>query len=389
MHLEFSQGTGCQGRQLVILFWCQGSCWGRESVVAHPTQLWLSAMFIDQAVISVQAGKGGDGCVSFYRARALPKGGPDGGDGGDGGSLIAKSDENVNTLLDFRGVHHWSAQKGGAGQGKQRHGKNGEDCTLLLPSGTLIFNEETGELIHDLKPDEEFVLIAGGKGGFGNEHFKSSTNQAPRKATPGGEGLSLTLRLELELIADVGIVGLPNASKSTLLSAQTRAAPKVADYPFTTLSPQLGIAELDSSRRLVLADIPGLIEGAADGAGLGHDFLRHIERTSVLVHVLDVVPVDGSDPARNYEMIRQELEGYSPLLAQKPEILALNKMDLLPDDVARLETMNRIKAALELNHGHRVVGISGATGLGLKELLESMWDLVHPRREPADGWPKR
>lgn len=353
------------------------------------TPLLLSAMFIDEAVISVRGGKGGDGCVSFYRARGLPKGGPDGGDGGNGGSIIVRADENVHTLLDFRGTHHWAAKNGGHGLGSQCYGRGAEDRILFLPAGTLIFNDSTGELIHDLGRGEELVLAAGGKGGFGNEHFKSATNQAPRKATPGGEGQELTLRLELKLIADVGLVGLPNAGKSTLLSSSTRATPKVADYPFTTLSPQLGIAEVDSSRRLVLADIPGLIEGAADGAGLGHDFLKHIERTSVLVHVLDVMPIDGSDPATNYEMIRQELEGYSSLLAQKPEILALNKMDLLPDDAARLEAMNEIKAALEMSHGQKVVCISGATGLGVRELLADVWEMVHPKQGAMDGWPNR
>ncbi|MDX1564476.1 MAG: Obg family GTPase CgtA, partial [Phycisphaeraceae bacterium] len=261
-------------------------------------------MLIDQAIIHVRGGKGGDGCVSFRREKFVPKGGPDGGDGGDGGSVWLCASRSVDTLLDFAGKHHWHAEDGAYGMGHDRHGKNGGDLQVELPPGTLVYDQDSGELLADLnEPDMRLKIAAGGRGGRGNASYKSSVNQAPRQHTPGEPGEERTLRLELKLIADVGLVGMPNAGKSTLLSRCSAAHPKVADYPFTTLQPQLGISELSGHRRLVLADIPGLIEGAAEGAGLGHDFLRHIERTRILVHVLEIEPSDGSDPIGNHRTI--------------------------------------------------------------------------------------
>src|SRR5947208_3454548 len=292
-------------------------------------------MFVDEATIHVKAGDGGNGCVSFRREKYIPKGGPDGGDGGDGGSVVFVADANKNTLLDFAGRHHWRAEKGQAGMGKKMYGKGGEDLVILVPPGTVVFDTEKQVMLADLEsPGRRVVIAKGGKGGRGNWHFRSSTNQTPRYAEPGTDGQERNLRLELKLIADVGLVGMPNAGKSTLLRAISAARPKVADYPFTTLDPQLGIVELLPDRRIVVADIPGLIEGARHGAGLGHNFLRHIERTTAIVHLLDLFPMDGSDPAENYRKIRRELEAFSPTLAQKREVVAANKMDLAVDNDA-------------------------------------------------------
>jgi GTP-binding protein len=343
-------------------------------------------MFVDRAIITVRAGRGGSGKVSFRREKAEPKGGPNGGDGGDGGSVVLKAEEGMSTLYDFRGNPLWLAKDGEGGGLKQCHGKNALDLVIKLPPGTLVFNHDTGELMHDLRPGEELVIAQGGRGGFGNEHFKSSTNQTPRKATPGEPGQEFQLRLELKLIADVGLIGKPNAGKSTLLAALTRATPKIAPYPFTTLAPQLGIAEVDATRRIVLADIPGLIEGAARGAGLGHDFLRHVERTRVLVHLLDIRPEDQSDPAENYRMIRRELAAYSPALADKPELVVLNKLDLLSSDSERTSAVKKVCADLELRAGKDVLAISGATREGLRPLLERVWLMVHPKNEAVEGW---
>lgn len=343
-------------------------------------------MFVDQAEIEVKAGNGGRGAVSFRREKYVPKGGPDGGNGGDGGSVVLAADENVNTLFDFRGQHHWSAQDGEPGRAKQQSGLAGKDCIIRMPPGTMVYEAESGALLCDLKPGDRVVIAKGGRGGFGNEHFKRSTNQTPRQAEPGEPGARVRLRLELKLIADVGIIGLPNAGKSTLLSALTRATPKIADYPFTTLSPQLGIAELDQTRRIVLADIPGLIEGASHGAGLGHEFLRHVERTKVLVHVLDIAPVDGSDPVENYRKIRAELAGYSPLLAEKQEVIALNKMDLVPDEAERKAKVDEVCRKLKLGHREPVLAISGAARQGMKDLLERLWGMLHPVEGKVEGW---
>lgn len=343
-------------------------------------------MFIDEAVIEVRSGRGGDGCVSFRREKYIPKGGPDGGNGGDGGSVIVVGDPNINTLLDYRSRFHWHASGGRPGAGRDCSGEAAADLFLAVPPGTLLFNDETNELIADVDaPGKRVVVARGGRGGFGNLHFKSSTNQAPREAEPGGPSETIRLRLELKLMADVGLLGMPNAGKSTLLRAISKARPMVADFPFTTLKPQLGIAELDAERRLVFADIPGLIEGAAEGVGLGHDFLRHVERTALLIHLLDAAPLDGSDPADNYHVIRRELANYSTDLAEKEEVIVVNKIDLI-DPAERGALLDRLGGRLGLPRGERPLAISGATREGVRDLLERCWAMssrVPERWTPA------
>ncbi len=328
-------------------------------------------MFIDEAKIYVKAGDGGAGCVSFRREKFVPKGGPDGGDGGHGGSVIFVADENKNTLLDFAGRHHWIADRGMHGMGAKCFGKSGEDLIIQVPVGTLVFDADNNNLIADLDKGEKRIVIAqGGKGGLGNWHFRSATNQAPRYAQKGTEGAARNLKLELKLIADVGLVGMPNAGKSTLLRTVSHARPKVADYPFTTLEPQLGIADLVGDRRMVIADIPGLIEGAQHGAGLGHAFLKHIERTKVIVHLLDLYPSDGSNPADNYHTIRKELEAFSDVLAKKDEIIAANKLDLAIDD----EAIDKLRAELP---GKEIHAISGVSKQGIEKMLDVVWRHLH------------
>lgn len=330
----------------------------------------LIPMFIDEARIHVKAGDGGAGCVSFRREKFIPKGGPDGGDGGHGGSVIFVADTGKDTLLDFAGRHHWKAERGMHGMGAKMSGKSGEDLIIQVPPGTLVYDEEKEILLADLDAVGKRITIAkGGKGGRGNWHFKSSTVQAPRYSEPGTEGDERHLKLELKLIADIGLVGMPNAGKSTLLRAISAARPKVADYPFTTLEPQLGIVELSGERRLVVADIPGLIEGAHSGAGLGDAFLRHIERTKIIVHLLDLYPSDNSDPAENYRTIRTELEAFSPALAQKREIVAANKIDLSMDD----ETLEKLRKDLPQCE---VFAISGASHKGCEQLMEVLWQIL-------------
>jgi GTP-binding protein len=341
---------------------------------------------IDEARIFVRSGKGGDGVVSLRREKFIPKGGPDGGDGGDGGSVILFADPHMDSLMPFHFAPHFRAEHGGSGGGSSRHGRDGADKRVAVPVGTQIRDEETDEIIADLdEPGQEIVVAKGGRGGFGNEHFKSATHQTPREATPGEPFIERTLHLELKLIADVGLVGLPNAGKSTMLSAVSKARPKVADYPFTTLIPQPGIAELPGDRRIVIADIPGLIEGASEGAGLGHDFLKHIERTKVIVHLVDLAPLDGSDPVRNHEVIRGELHAFSPTLAEKPELVVFNKIDLVdPDERETLvrRTAHAIGADVE-----DVMVVSGATGDGVREMLERTWSLLRSNDEtPETGW---
>ena len=336
----------------------------------------------------VKAGKGGDGKLSFRRVKYNPKGGPDGGDGGRGGDVILAADEGLNTLIDFRGIYEWKAQPGEPGGSKNCTGADADDLTIRVPAGTMVYDEESGELLADIGPGETVVIARGGRGGLGNDHFKTSVNQAPRHATPGEPGEEKALRLELKIIAEVGLVGLPNAGKSSLLKMVTRADPKIADYPFTTLSPQLGIAGLDNERRIVIADIPGLIEGAAEGAGLGHDFLRHIERTRVIVHVLDVQPPDGSTPADNYRTIRKELMDYSHELAEKPEIIALNKLDMLGGEDLWDAAVKALRAELKLDARHEIVGMSGGIGVGTRELLDKLWAMLHHSDEAVGGWPK-
>ncbi len=343
-------------------------------------------MFVDRAIIQIRAGKGGDGAVSFRREKGEPKGGPDGGNGGDGGNVVVVSDEGLSTLYDFRHQSLWYAQDGEPGGRKQCSGKAGKDLAIRLPPGTMIFIEPTGQLVHDLKPGETVVIARGGKGGFGNEHFKRSNYQTPRAAEPGEPGEEFRLRLELKLIAEAGFVGKPNAGKSTLLAALTAATPKIANYPFTTLSPQLGVAELDATRRIVIADIPGLIEGAAEGAGLGHDFLRHIERTRVIVHLLDACPEDGSDPVQAYRTIREELRRYSDALAGKPEVVVLNKSDLLMTDKERAALSKRVAKEIGLKNAGQLLVISAAARQGLKPLLERLWAMLHEPSYETPGW---
>jgi GTP-binding protein len=336
-------------------------------------------MFVDEAVIHVKAGDGGAGCVSFRREKYVPKGGPDGGDGGNGGNVIFLADPNKNTLLDFAGRHHWHAPRGEAGMGKKMYGESGDDLIVPVPPGTLVYDTDHEVLLADLdKPGKRIVIARAGRGGKGNFHFRSATNQTPRYAEPGTEGQQRNLRLELKLIADVGLVGMPNAGKSTLLSVVSAARPKIAAYPFTTLEPQLGIVNLIGERRMVFADIPGLIEGAQHGAGLGHAFLRHIERTKIIVHLLDLFPPDGSDPTENYQKIRAELESFSPELAHKREVIAANKLDLATDSDALEKLMNELP-------GKEIFAMSGATRQGVDPLLEELWRALQEeaQKEPV------
>jgi len=326
-------------------------------------------MFIDEAKIYVKAGDGGNGCMSFRREKYVPKGGPDGGDGGRGGHVYLQAVENLDTLMDFAGRHHWRAGNGRDGEGNNRHGANGQDLIIAVPPGTLVYDNELDLLLKDLnKAGIKVCLCRGGRGGKGNKAFATSINQAPRTATPGKKGQERNIRLELKLIADVGLVGMPNAGKSTLISRCSAARPKIADYPFTTLEPVLGIVKLTDFRRFVMADIPGLIEGAHNGAGLGSEFLKHIERTTIIAHILDIMPTDGTEPAENYRAIRKELKQYSRALAEKPEIIVANKIDLDPD--------GRIVKKLAKKLKKTVHAISAVAGAGVKELTESLWKEV-------------
>jgi GTP-binding protein len=341
-------------------------------------------VFVDTAVITVRSGKGGDGLAHLRTEKNMPKGGPDGGDGGKGGDVVAVADPHLDTLVEFSFRGHFFATDGQRGQPKSCFGAQGEDCVFRLPVGSIIRDAETGELIADLsEPGERVVVAKGGKGGLGNERFKGPQHQTPMEFTPGEPAVERRLRIELKLIADVGLVGLPNAGKSTLLRALTRANAKVGAYPFTTLSPQLGIADLGDERRLVVADLPGLIEGAADGAGLGHDFLRHIERTRVLLHLVDIAPLDGGDPAEAYRVIRRELNEFSPDLAEKPELVVLNKLDLVPEE-ERAARVERFAGAIGMWRGERPLAVSGATREGMGALLEAAWALAE--KGPVRTW---
>jgi GTPase len=327
-------------------------------------------MFVDEAKIKVKAGNGGPGCVAFRREKYIPKGGPSGGDGGNGGSVYFLADESLDTLLDFLGKHHWKAGNGLPGSGKQMTGKDGEDLIIRVPVGTLIYDTDYDILLKDIDtPGMKVCICRGGKGGLGNKAFATSINQAPRIAQPGKPGQERNLRLELKLIADVGLVGMPNAGKSTLISRSSAARPKIADYPFTTLEPVLGIVDLPGERRFVMADIPGLIEGAHVGTGLGFDFLRHIERTRIIVHMLDLMPMDGSEPAKNYKTIRKELAQYSQALGEKTEVIVANKTDLDPDGKALAALKKKLKRK-------DIMGISAATGEGIRDLCEALWKLA-------------
>ncbi len=319
--------------------------------------------FVDEAVISLFAGSGGNGCVSFRREKFIPLGGPDGGDGGDGGSLWVEADENLNTLIDFRHQRQFRAQRGENGMGRQMFGKAGEDVTIRVPVGTEVINVATDEIIGDLTENGQRLLVGrGGEGGKGNVHFKSSLNRAPRKATTGSPGEERDIRLELKLLADVGLLGFPNAGKSTFIRAVSAATPKVADYPFTTLYPNLGVVSVEVDRSFVIADIPGIIEGAAEGAGLGSLFLRHVQRTRVLLHLVDMAPFDDSiDPVYQVRAIEDELRRYDPGMLAKPRWLVMNKGDLLDAD-ERERRAEAIVKALDWKEPWFVVSAIGRDG---------------------------
>jgi GTP-binding protein len=348
--------------------------------------------FLDEAKIYVRSGDGGNGCVSFRREKFIEFGGPNGGDGGKGGDVVAAAVDGLNTLIDYRYQQHFKAKNGRPGMGKDRHGANGDDIVLKVPEGTQIYDEADGTLLADLtQTGQRVVLARGGNGGFGNAHFKTSTNRAPRHANPGQSGQELVLRLRLKLIADAGIVGLPNAGKSTFLSAVSAARPKIADYPFTTLHPQLGVVEIDG-REFVLADIPGLIEGAHEGAGLGDRFLGHVERCRVLLHL-----IDGTleDPGSAYRTVRVELEAYGAGLAYKPEIVAVNKTDALSAEELK-QRMSAVKKAVKLRAAEcgqdlpSIWTISAVTGDGVPEVLRALLraidsDSGKPREKPPQA----
>lgn len=339
-------------------------------------------MFVDEVDIHVTAGHGGRGCLAFRREKYVPRGGPSGGDGGHGGSVYIIASSHINTLINFRFHPEFDAPRGGNGEGSNRTGKNGSDLTLQVPVGTLVY-DHTGapeippRLLADLAhAGDEVVVAKGGRGGLGNAHFATSTNRAPRKVQPGEDGEEKWLRLELKLLADVGLVGFPNAGKSTLISRISAAKPKIADYPFTTLTPNLGVVGLSDDRSFVVADVPGLIEGAHRGTGLGHQFLRHLERTKVLVHLVDVSSGSGRDPVSDLDIIRRELELFAPDLASKPQLICANKIDALDDE----ERAKAVEArASEL--GLPFFRISGVTGAGLPALLEAIWRELAAARE--------
>jgi GTP-binding protein len=336
-------------------------------------------MLIDQAKVYVKGGDGGNGCVSFRREKFIPKGGPDGGDGGDGGSVEFVADPGLATLVDFKYRQHLRATRGGHGEGAKRTGRGGKDLVVPVPVGTIVRDTATADVLAEFTTAGQRAVIArGGRGGKGNARFATSTQRAPRRADPGEPGEERWIELELQLLADVGLIGLPNAGKSTLLRRLSAARPKVGDYPFTTTQPALGAVELPDGRAFVMADLPGLIEGAHRGAGLGHTFLRHIKRTRVLVHVIDLSAPD--DPVAAHSAIRRELELYDPALLERPEIVALNKLDL-PDARARFEGATTTLAG----RGRAVVGISGATGEGIDALLRAAADALDPARARSAG----
>lgn len=324
-------------------------------------------MFADRAKIYIKSGKGGDGHVSFRREKYVPNGGPDGGDGGDGGSVIFEVDEGLNTLSDFRHIRKYRAENGAEGGKKNCRGKNGADIIIKLPYGTVIKEAESGKVITDMSGDNKrFVILKGGRGGNGNQHYATSTMQAPKYAQPGQEARELELQLELKVIADVGLVGFPNVGKSTLLSRVTNARPKIANYHFTTLNPNLGVVDLEDAKGFVIADIPGLIEGASEGIGLGHEFLRHIERTKAIIHIVDAASTEGRDPIADIYAINKELDSYNPDIARRPQVIAANKTDMLyGDDTSAIE---KIKQEFEPK-GIRVFPISAISGQGVRELL--------------------
>ncbi|EMK2492936.1 Obg family GTPase CgtA [Acinetobacter baumannii] len=335
--------------------------------------------FVDEAVITVEAGDGGNGVASFRREKFVPFGGPDGGDGGRGGSIYIQADDDTSTLVDYRYTRKFRAERGKNGAGANCTGRGGEDVVLKVPVGTTIVDTDSGDIIGDLVEDDQRVMVAsGGEGGLGNTHFKSSTNRAPRKCTTGTKGEFREIRLELKVLADVGLLGMPNAGKSTFIRAVSAAKPKVADYPFTTMVPNLGVVDADRHRSFVMADIPGLIEGAAEGAGLGIRFLKHLARTRILLHIIDVQPIDGSDPAHNAKAIMNELAKFSPTLAKLPIVLVLNKLDQIAEE-SREEWCQHILD--ELQWTGPVFKTSGLLEEGTKEVVYYLMDQIEQQRE--------
>ncbi len=331
-------------------------------------------MFADRAKIIIKSGKGGDGHVSFRREKYVPDGGPDGGDGGRGGDVIFEVDEGLNTLTDFRHRRKYAAENGEDGKKKNCHGKNGADIVVKVPAGTIIRDAASKKVIADMSGgNDRQVILKGGRGGNGNQHYATSTMQAPKYAQPGQPAMELEVLLELKVIADVGLVGFPNVGKSTLLSRVTNARPKIANYHFTTLNPNLGVVDLDDSNGFVIADIPGLIEGASEGVGLGHEFLRHIERTRVMIHMVDAASTEGRDPIADIYAINKELEAYDPELCKKPQVIAANKIDVIYPDGE--DPVERLRKEFE-PQGIRVYPVSAVSGQGLKELLYAVWNLL-------------
>jgi GTPase len=330
--------------------------------------------FIDEATIHVKAGDGGNGCVAFRREAHVPRGGPSGGDGGDGGSIVLVADPQLTTLLDYKYRRHYKAERGQDGRNKDQYGKGGEELVLRVPVGTVV-HDDGGERLADLDtPGARVVVARGGKGGQGNIHFATPWNRAPRVATSGTAGEERAIKLELKLLADVGLLGFPNVGKSTFIARVSRARPKIADYPFTTLVPNLGVVDLGDDRQLVVADIPGLVEGAAEGAGLGHQFLRHVERTRVLLHILDASPLAGPDrdPLSDFDTLNRELALYAPDLAKRPQVVALNKSDLT-EVRDRADELSRAFA----ERGVRLFSLSAVTGEGVRQVLEELWRVAH------------
>ncbi len=331
----------------------------------------MASSFIDKARITVKAGNGGNGVVAFHREKYVAAGGPDGGDGGRGGSVILKVDDNMSTLMDFRYKRKYVAPNGVDGQGARKSGKDGQDLVIRVPRGTLVRDAETGETIKDRSSSEPHVLCKGGRGGWGNMHFATPTRQVPRFAKAGLPGESHDVILELKLLADVGLIGFPNVGKSTLLSVVSKAQPKIANYHFTTLYPNLGVVWVEEGVSFVMADIPGIIEGASEGAGLGHDFLRHIDRCRLLIHVVDVSGSEGRDPVADFDAINQELRQYSPELATRPQIVAANKVDILEDP----ENLERLRSHVE-SQGYQLLEISAAAHMGTQELVNKAAELL-------------
>ena len=346
-------------------------------------------MFIDEAKIHVAGGHGGRGCLAFRREKFVPRGGPSGGDGGKGGSIYLESSQHLNTLLKFRYKREFTAERGGHGEGSNCHGKNGEDLVIQVPVGTVVWDAASGEKLYDFTASgEQFLVAAGGRGGRGNARFATSTHQAPRKTEPGDPGVELDLKLEVKLLADVGLVGFPNVGKSTLISRLTAARPKIADYPFTTLEPYLGVVAVDQERSFVMADIPGLISGAHEGKGLGVRFLKHVERTRLLLHLIDVAEHSGRDPVEDYRIILEELEGFSPAVAKKPMLIVASRIDAAGDS-ARLFSLREFCREMS----RPLYEISCVTGEGLDELKWAAWNMLEqiprpgPETEPVAADP--